>query len=179
MTKKYGFNYGNQWGEPVWFDTREEAVEFAHDCGWTIYDYGTEEYRKLTEDDVEETDIDESIKTYVVRCDGIEEEIEAENPQEAIEEYMGDCWPPEDETYYVNLTVNGEWHRITIHPEEPSCNKKKHDWEQESVWGHGGGVIITDKCRHCGLKKVLDTWAMDRENGEQGLESIRYEKEQT
>ena len=42
------------------------------------------------------------------------------------------------------------------------------------MYGHGGGVIITEVCRHCGRYQITDTWAQNPENGEQGLTSTEY-----
>ena len=73
----------------------------------------------------------------------------------------------------------------TIDPEEPDCTGEEHDWqsphevvggceENAGVHGHGGGVIITEVCSHCGKYKSTDTWAQNRSTGEQGLTSIEY-----
>lgn len=85
----------------------------------------------------------------------------------------------------VDVHVDRDWHSVEINPEEPECSGDEHDWrspysvvggikENPGVWGHGGGVIITEVCRHCGCYRVTDTWAQDRETGEQGLESVEY-----
>lgn len=78
---------------------------------------------------------------------------------------------------------------VTLHEEEPDCaDDEVHDWrsphslvggleENPGVHGHGGGVIITEVCRHCGCKRVTDTWAQNRDTGEQGLESVEYEED--
>ena len=31
-------------------------------------------------------------------------------------------------------------------------------------------------CRHCGCKRTTDTWAQNRETGEQGLREVSYEE---
>jgi len=66
-----------------------------------------------------------------------------------------------------------------VEPIAPSCcdDDDEHDWENASVLGHGGGVIITDECANCGLIRVIDTWAQDPVTGEQGLRSTAYEKD--
>jgi hypothetical protein len=78
---------------------------------------------------------------------------------------------------------------VTLEPDEPSCGDgEEHDWrspielvggceENPGVYGHGGGVIITEVCRHCCCKRVTDTWAQNRDTGEQGLESVSYEED--
>jgi len=75
---------------------------------------------------------------------------------------------------------------IRIDPPEPECPEgAEHDWqnpveivggikENPGVWGHGGGVTISECCMRCGCKRVTDTWAQRRDTGEQGLESVRY-----
>jgi len=76
---------------------------------------------------------------------------------------------------------------VALEPDEPDCaDGADHDWrsplsvvggiaENPGVWGHGGGVIIREVCSRCGAYRVTDTWAQDRETGEQGLRSVRYE----
>lgn len=74
---------------------------------------------------------------------------------------------------------------VTIDPEEPKCTEDEHDWqsphklvgglrENPGVFGHGGGVRIYAACMHCGCGRLTDTWAQDRETGQQGLESVSY-----
>jgi len=72
--------------------------------------------------------------------------------------------------------------------DEPDCESDAgvHDWqspielvggikENPGVWGHGGGVIITEVCMCCGCKRTTDTWAQRPDTGEQGLTSVSYE----
>lgn len=75
---------------------------------------------------------------------------------------------------------------ITLDAEEPDCEDgESHDWrspysvlgglkENPGVWGHGGGVVITEVCAHCGRYRVTDTWAQRPDTGEQGLTSVEY-----
>jgi hypothetical protein len=75
----------------------------------------------------------------------------------------------------------------TIQPSEPKCTSREgHDWqsphgivggikENPGVWGHGGGVKITEVCLRCGCGRHTDTWAQDPTTGKQGLESVSYE----
>lgn len=77
---------------------------------------------------------------------------------------------------------------VAIDPDEPECAAgHEHDWrtpyavvggmrENPGVWGHGGGYVSHDVCRHCGARRVSDSWAQDPETGEQGLDSVRYEE---
>lgn len=78
---------------------------------------------------------------------------------------------------------------VTLEPDEPDCEDGEvHHWESPhclvggltenpGVHGHGGGVIITEVCLKCGCKRVTDTWAQNRETGEQGLRSVSYEED--
>lgn len=39
--------------------------------------------------------------------------------------------------------------------EEP---RKRHDWRQQGeAWGVGAGVVVTERCRACGLVRQLQT----------------------
>lgn len=80
--------------------------------------------------------------------------------------------------------------RVTaqIEPRAPKCTESEHDWqsplaivggikENPGVWGHGGGVVINECCMHCGCARITDTWAQRRDTGEQGLTSVRYDRE--
>lgn len=68
-----------------------------------------------------------------------------------------------------------EWDTVAIEPSEPPCPAGEHDWEDCSgPYGHGGGVVYTDRCAHCGLLRRTDTWAQDRSTGRQGLTSVEY-----
>jgi len=73
---------------------------------------------------------------------------------------------------------------VTLQPEEPDCEREDHDWksphsvlggmeESPGVQGHGGGVVISEVCAHCGIYRVTDTWAQDS-CGRQGLTSVSY-----
>lgn len=66
---------------------------------------------------------------------------------------------------------------VYVPPEEPACaDGEEHDWrsplevvggiaENPGVWGHGGGVTITEVCAHCGQYRETDTWADDGRGG--------------
>ena len=88
---------------------------------------------------------------------------------------------PEESTIWINYGVQSMLHddgdaaRVTIDPTEPTCTDgREHVLENRGVRGNGGGVITTDVCCHCGLRRTTDTWAQD-DHGEQGLTSISYE----
>jgi hypothetical protein len=85
------------------------------------------------------------------------------------------------------LAIGSTYHTIAIDPDEPECIDEytEHDWESPhellgglkenpGVQGHGGGVVITEVCAHCGMYRDTDTWAQNPENGEQGLTSVEY-----
>jgi hypothetical protein len=75
---------------------------------------------------------------------------------------------------------------ITIDVPEPECDHDEgHDWrspysvlggckENPGVRGHGGGVVCTEVCAHCGAYRVTDTWAQRHDTGEQGLTEVTY-----
>lgn len=139
---------------------------------------------------------------YMVRMEGAEERYEAASP-EAAQAYA-EQWAREGDwdlsggtiwvhAWYAPVPAEGEepdWERakVQIDPAEPECRDSEgHDWqsplrivgglpENPGVWGHGGGVTITEVCMRCGCGKHTDTWAQDPETGEQGLNSLRYEE---
>lgn len=65
----------------------------------------------------------------------------------------------------------------TFEPTAPDCTDgREHDWiatvehegglaENPGVQGHGGGVIIHDHCKHCGVQRTQDTWAQNPSTG--------------
>lgn len=137
--------------------------------------------------------------TYTCWDDGgTKIEIEAADAGTAAQNYMDDASYPAEETktYWVSITVtegdegasdeaDEDYHLIAIDPDEPECDEHEHDWtsphdivgglkENPGVWGHGGGVVITEVCSHCGCQRSTDTWAQDRATGEQGLTSVSY-----
>jgi len=69
---------------------------------------------------------------------------------------------------------------------DPDCaSGHDHDWcsplevvggckSNPGVHGHGGGVVITEVCSHCGCYRVTDTWAQRPDTGQQGLTSVEY-----
>lgn len=129
---------------------------------------------------------------------------DAESAEDAAQEYVdGGDWGDRSETSWIrvyvwqtalaldddgepiDLTIDRDSHTVTLEAEEPDCTEDDHDWqspievvggieENPGVWGHGGGVIITEVCAHCGVYRVTDTWAQDPSTGEQGLESVEY-----
>lgn len=123
---------------------------------------------------------------------GYTEDLESTDLDSAIEETRdrlrdGD-WPVENKTLYVEAWIDDpddDSHHleVAIHPEEPECTESEHDWqsphellggleENPGVWGHGGGVIMTEVCAHCGMYRVKDTW--DQSQGPEPVETIEY-----
>jgi hypothetical protein len=79
--------------------------------------------------------------------------------------------------------VGGIW--VILPPAEPKCWAAAHAWcqpyelvggmkENPGVFGHGGGVRITEVCKHCGTRRLTDTWATNPGNGTQGHETVEY-----
>ncbi len=136
------------------------------------------------------------INIYHADDGNAEIEIEAETALGAAREYVetGDWGDDRTETVWIDILVweegetreDGEWHTITLDPEEPECNcEDGHDWqtpysilggmkENPGVWGPGGGVVYNEVCMHCGCQKQTDTWAQRPDTGEQGLYSVKY-----
>lgn len=141
--------------------------------------------------------MDMSKRIYLVRySDGGEDEIEASSSREAAEIGVG-SWIDDAErtTQWIDCYVRAadaddeddeDPVTVTIDPEEPDCScGEGHDWcapydllggleENPGVVGHGGGVISTEICRHCGVYRISDSWAQRQDTGEQGLESVTY-----
>ena len=125
-------------------------------------------------------------------CDdgNAEIEIDALSATEAAQEYVdGGDWTVLS-TVWIHVVCiceeEGEEEEVVIgvNPEEPPCEDENHDWqsppflgglaENPGVFGHGGGVIRTEVCTHCGTYRVSDSWAQDPDGGEQGLDSVEY-----
>jgi hypothetical protein len=78
-----------------------------------------------------------------------------------------------------------------IEPEAATTcpNGEEHEWvddgtlyrlvgglrDNPGVWGHGGGVTITEVCRRCGTEVVRDTWCQCGDYPSPGAEHVhRY-----
>lgn len=106
---------------------------------------------------------------------------------EDAEEWLRDGgWDTSNGTVFVTARVDvaapGEesgWNEIreielALNPAEPKCAPgREHEWDERSVVGHGGGVIIEDACTACGAVRTTDTWAQGP-NGKQGYRSVSY-----
>lgn len=134
--------------------------------------------------------------------DGVEKLVDAadiEKAKELAQAWAEDAsWDTSEGTIWVAVHIfapdtseEDGWYdelelQVTINPPEPDCTESEHDWqapveivggieENPGVWGHGGGVVMHEVCLHCGCERITDTWAQNRETGEQGLESVRYD----
>lgn len=122
---------------------------------------------------------------------GCEVQIEAPDAETAAREYVdGGDWYESDGTWWCSVWTEGENGqtekvKVAVEPAEPKCEGDEHDWqspheivggiaENPGVFGHGGGVTIHEVCSVCGCGRILDTWAQDPTDGEQGLRSVRY-----
>lgn len=141
----------------------------------------------------------EEVYGKVTVWENVGENVEYENSTitDALKEYLSDCnYDPDDKTFWVTLyyfTDDNEddpnQRKMEVPPYVPPCEDgHKHEWhspidivggikENPGVFGNGGGVIIKQVCKHCGLLKITDTWAQDMTDGEQGLTSVTYERE--
>lgn len=128
--------------------------------------------------------------------------IEATTPEGAAAEYVaGGDWGDFDSTLFhtIHVALDGEviyTVTVTVDPPEPACESTPddddatgythhrgkwtrdvgHEWKETSAQGSGGGVIVTETCCHCGLRRVTDTWATNPSDGTEGHTSVRYEQ---
>ncbi len=134
------------------------------------------------------------MEKWICRADGYEESISAASAREAAEEYIASgSYPEESETYWISVYVHptdadpedGDFYKVAIDPDEPSCDMGDHDWqsphevvggleENPGVFAYGGGAKKITVCANCGMYRIWDGWATDPEDGEQGLESVSY-----
>jgi hypothetical protein len=174
-------------------DKEITLAQAAEETGWALFtDDGTEENPVLVPyPDVMHADDGNAELTYP-----------GTDAEDAAHEYVesGGDWGDREETLWIKVytwiegidesgeivRVNKETHTVTLDPIEPDCKDgQEHDWqspyeivggieENPGVWGHGGGVTITEVCMHCGCERFTDTWAQNPETGEQGLTSVAY-----
>jgi hypothetical protein len=124
---------------------------------------------------------------YLLKEGGYEEWIEAEDLADAREqarEWAEGYGPNEGpQTTWITVHIFSEADdtclaslTVVLDPEEPECTSPDgHEWIDQGVQGHGGGIISTEACRHCACTKTVVTWATNPATGEQGLTSTRYE----
>lgn len=111
---------------------------------------------------------------------------EASDRDEAAQLYVeGGDWNVVERTAYIEVHTwpatdpeDREQHSIAVEPKPPACTEgHEHDWcsphevvgglvENPGVWGHAGGVVIHEVCRHCGCYRKQDTWATNPSNGQ-------------
>lgn len=125
---------------------------------------------------------------YIIRdAGGAEETFDAKSYNDAVsyaENWLRNGnWVANNHTVWISALLlwndaEGEEDRtrvrIAIEPQVPKCSAPKHAWGDETVQGHGGGVVVRDVCEHCECVRTLDTWAQDPATGVQGLCSVEY-----
>jgi len=115
-------------------------------------------------------DAKQQLQEWAAGADWNQDEPDASTIQVDYALYEGRWEPGEDGDPVYEYTH-------TYDPTPPPCTGTEHEWEatveQEGgleenpgVWGHGGGVVIHDHCRHCGTRRTRDTWAQDDTTGE-------------
>jgi hypothetical protein len=173
-------------------DEEITLAQASEETGWPLF----------TDDGTDENSVLVPLPNVTHADDGNAELMYPDTTAEdAANEYIesGD-WGDRDETQWIKVytwiegidakgeivRINDESYLITLDPIEPDCDgDQEHDWqspyeivggikENPGVWGHGGGVTITEVCIHCGCERFTDTWAQNPETGEQGLTSVAY-----
>lgn len=120
---------------------------------------------------------------WICTADGVSATIVADSAKAAAIEYAS-AYEPEVFTYWVTVYVTPDGstqalgpYTIEIEPAVPSCvSGHTHAWHDvdDTVRGHGGGVVLLMSCQFCLRRKRVDTWAQNASTGEQGLTSIEY-----
>ena len=134
-------------------------------------------------------------KDWWIRDEGMDFHYpDAKSGKEAADTHFSEGdWPEMDRPYRVTVLAyrisydseydtwdmqDEEYHIFTIEAKEPDCSfGKDHEWcspievvggieSNPGVYGHGGGVIIKEVCKHCGKYKIVDTWYQDSQTGE-------------
>jgi len=164
----------------AWLDAEpESALEGQHEC---LYDAAYQAYSDAFDFLLKHPEIP---REWSLRCDGVEVET-IESPaglplRDAMHQVDVGCYDtstgPVWVDVYARCEATGETERVTIQvdQDEPVCSDEHdHEWVDAGVQGHGGGVLITEQCQHCGAKKVTDTWDQRPDTGEQGFTTVRY-----
>ncbi len=129
-------------------------------------------------------------------------DIDARNSEDALDQAIEDVKEnnvPEDSfdqwSWLFNVKIYDEEgdllesEDVSVDPPEPDCPAGEHEWvsphellgglkENPGVWGNGGGVIIRQVCRHCGIYRITDTWHTCQQTG-QIYEAVCYEEADT
>jgi len=175
-------------------DSIEEGDPNAHVVDWSIE---ADRLRDAAKEALGEALIDDDApRMWTAIQDGVTERLGEMTIAEACEAagnwirgaYYGEVESTIWVRAYVECEETGERELVKarIDPDMPACSESEHDWqapyeilgglrENPGVWGKGGGIIVREVCMHCGCEQTTDSWAQDRETGEQGLTSISYE----
>ena len=105
------------------------------------------------------------MKNYTVRDttqghDPHEMSCPAQTAEEAAEAYVESADWTQENTWWARLTVTAPdgaetAHAIAIDPEEPACTKDEHGWNEGQAFGAAnGGVVSTDICQHCNIRRI-------------------------
>lgn len=126
-------------------------------------------------------------KTYKIIEDGHEfaqiEALDADDALDKVDRLDASDYGDPTATIWIHQTAvnvfdadDCETMRCAIDPTEPACaDGHTHEWADHGpVRGHGGGMMYSVRCPHCGTTKTVDTWAQDPSDGTQGLTSIAY-----
>lgn len=125
--------------------------------------------------------------TFTLVDDGVEHEIRAvdlDDAREQAEEWASEGdYDLSDGPVWVDVRIldaDGDVVdavTVQIDQPEPDCTHTDgHDWQgHKGPNGHGGGVIYTDRCPHCGMLRTTNTWATRPDNGTQGHRVVTYE----
>lgn len=172
--------------------TGYEAIDYAEQQGLTLSKYNDpiEDARDgLTVDEARQVAAEDpslvwvSVETWTCRdvslgADPAEVTHYAPTAEAAAEKFVRDGdyhSDPEDGTFPVVVGVlaegddpdDEERHTVFVEPAAPRCDSDEgHAWEQDSVRGSGGGVLIVERCTRCGCGKHTDTWAPRPDNGQ-------------
>jgi hypothetical protein len=161
----------------------DAAVDAAIDAAAAVVD-AAEAVRDAARDAYRESDEPRMWST----SDGggtVDVECSPSELEDVVSTDWSDCWDDDAArgtwwchvTCHCEATGETEHVRVEIAPVEPDCDDEHedHDWRQRHVVGNGGGVIVTEVCRHCGQRRITNTWAQDAHDGTQGHTAISYE----
>ena len=117
-------------------------------------------------------------------------EVHADTPEEALAEAVESI--RENYVIYDRENWSQKWdvsiydddddclltEEVVVNPDPGDCpDADAHSWKRHSgPWGHGAGVTITNKCRHCGLLQHEDTWHLNMSDGTR-YEAVKYEED--
>lgn len=155
-----------------------------------------EELREFIERKISGTDLERPYIFYDGHFDDVVSCRPSEVENELIEwvrngDYNFDEEQPEtffvDAFYSCEETGERGLVKVSVDPPIPPCvYGEEHKWESPhelvgglrenpGVFGHGGGAIFNEVCLKCETTRITDTWAQDKQDGTQGLHSIKYQ----